>query len=370
MRRGAAAVGILLAGVIPASDALAQSAAPTVDVAPSCVVPGAATRMVIWGAGWPNGAVALSRGSGRVTTAVGTAMARPSPVGSRPGTFTFGATITAAASEKQFQILATGGGISTSSNLVAVSTTCPSTISVAPPCLKAPGSVTVSGAGFTPGVASVMADPAGAAESTPRTAVVDKPGTFSVAIDVPFAGGTVPIVATQFSTATAVPVPPIRALAFVEPCPPDPPPTTSTTRVTPGSTTTTAPGPGSTTSTVPAPHIPPVLVPTPGATARVSISPLTVRPGRCNVLVVSAAPPGLAVVARYADGPPVSGQTGPGGGAVLSVCHPHASGVPLGPVTVLVGIGPMAPAPVFSVLRVPPRPQPPLLQSGSDSRRS
>jgi len=63
-------------------------------------------------------------------------------------------------------------------------------------------------------------------------------------------------------------------------------------------------------------------------------------------------------------------MTGPDGGAVLSVCHPHDSGTPLGPVKVLIGIGPLAPVPVFTILRVPPRPQPPLLQSGADSRRS
>jgi len=78
-----------------------------------------------------------------------------------------------------------------------------------------------------------------------------------------------------------------------------------------------------------------------------------------DVVVPDSCP--LAVVARFADGPPVNGVTRPGGGAVLSVCHPHDSGTPLGPVKVLIGIGPLPPVPVFTILRVPPRPQPPLL---------
>ena len=107
-----------------------------------------------------------------------------------------------------------------------------------------------------------------------------------------------------------------------------------------------------------------------GPSAQVSISPRTVRPGRCSVIVVSSAPAALPVTARFADGPPVSGVTGLGGGTVLSVCQSHDSGAKLGPVRVLIGIGPAAPVPVFTVLRVPARPQPPLLQSGADGRRS
>jgi len=88
------------------------------------------------------------------------------------------------------------------------------------------------------------------------------------------------------------------------------------------------------------------------------------------VVVISAAPPAIAVVARYADGPPVAGQTGATGGAVLSLCEPHDSGGRLGPVKVLIGIGPGPPVPVFTELRVPRRPQAPLLQAGADARRS
>lgn len=364
-----AALVVILGGLAPAPGALAQSSGPVVAVAPSCVVPGVATQVVIWGASWPAGQVVLRRRSGRVFTPVGTAESRTSPRG-RPGTFTLTTTV---AADEPFQIVASQPDISAVSNPVAAAPACPPQITVAPTCLRGPGKVTVNGTGFAPGAVGVIADPFGAAESEVQTADASTAGAFSLVLDVPFAGGTVPIIATQFSGISTVSLPPTRAVAFVGPCPPDPPrTTTSTTRPPPGTTTTTGADPGTTTTatTVPAPGIPPVTVPTPGATAQVTISPRTVRPGRCNVIVVSAAPPGLPVVARYVDAPPVSGQTDPGGGTVLSICHPHDSGVPLGPVQVLIGIGPMAPMPVFTVLRVPPRPQPPLLQSGGDSRRS
>lgn len=366
------ALVVLLAGLGPVPEAMAQSAT-SVAMAPSCVPPGVSTRIVVLGAGWPDGPVVLSRLSGRTTTPVGTATARPSPVGGQAGTFTFIGTVT---SDAPFRIVASRGEISRASDIVAVSASCPAQVSVVPPCSKGPGRPTVSGTGFVPGTVSIIADPFGAAESPPQTAAVDKAGVFSTAFDVAFGGAAVPIVATQPSPVGTVSLPPIRAVAFVDPCPPDPLPTTTSTRGEPTttSTNTTAPKPGVTTTTVtppggdPPPGNPPITVP--GATAKVSISPSTVRPGRCAVLVVSAAPPALPVVARYADGPAVNAQTGPDGGTVLSLCHAHDSGVPLGPVKVLIGIGPLAPVPVFTVLRVPPRPQPPLLQSGADSRRS
>jgi hypothetical protein len=354
--------------------AMAAVAVPVVvSAAPTCVAPGVATRVVIYGSGWPGETVTLSRNEAGVTTPLGTATPRTSPVRNQAGSFSATRTITAGAS---FRITAAVGELVRNVD-VAVSTSCPLLLTVKPDCLSAPGTVPVqvTGANFVPGSqVPLEVDPFGNAEAQPLTVGADKDGAFSTAVPVAFAGAPVPIVASRFNNATTVVLPPVRAVAFVNPCPPAgtttsttrPPANTTTTRPKAGPTTTTgAPPPGD-----PPPEVPPVRVPTPGATADVSISPLTVRPGRCVVIVVAAAPPALPVIARFADGPPVNGVTGPDGGAVVSVCHSHDSGIPLGPVKVLIGIGPAPPAPVFTVLRVPPRPQPPLLQSGSDSRRS
>ncbi len=364
-----------MAAVVPApGTAFAQVAPTAVAVAPTCVVAGVATRMVILGVGWSNGAVELTQNE----SPLGTATARTSPVRQQAGSFSFSTTITA---DGPFRISARQGELVRSAS-VAAQSGCPLQISLKPPCLSGPGLVQVSGTGFGAGSqVPIDVDPFGNTETLSATVTADKGGTFSTSVNVPFTDVAVPIVATRPSTTGTAVIPPSRAVAFVDPCPPPPSTTTttSTTRAPPGGTTTTTTGtvgPTTTTTTlpigVPPPGVPPVNIPTPtpGDTAQVSISPNTVRPGRCNVIVVSAAPPALAVIVQYADGPPVTGQTNPAGGTVLSVCHPHDSGMPLGPVNVLIGIGPLAPTPVFTVLRVPARPQPPLLQSGADSRRS
>jgi hypothetical protein len=375
LRRVVVSVVAVLVAVLPSPLAVdAAVVLQSISVAPTCVAPGVATRVVILGASWAPGPVTLEQNTGRLTTPLGTATARTSPVRQRPGSFSFTVTVTAAAA---FRVIGRQGNLAAAAD-VAVQSTCPLQISAKPPCLAAAGPVQVSGSGFVPGSSiPIDVDPFGNAETPSSQEVsVARDGTFSTTVEVPFSGATVPIIATRPSTSATAVIPAARAVAFVDPCPP--PPTTTTTTKPPVRVTTTAPKVAQRTTTtkpndtpppsVP-PDIPPIDVPTPGATAEVSFSPRTVRPGRCVVLVVAAAPPALPVVARYADGPPVTSQTGPAGGAVLSLCHPHDSGMPLGPVKILVGIGPAAPVPLFTVLRVPTRPQPPLLQAGADGRR-
>ncbi len=368
------ALVLLGACLVPAPSALAQSQGPVLFVAPTCLPRGATARVVVLGAGWAPGPVTLSRVDEDGTTApVGTATARTSPAGIA-GSFSITITVTATAT---FAIRADQDDSETSrSDSVAVPTGCRPQVSVRPPCLKAPGTVQVNGTGFPAGRVQIQVDPFGNAEAASQFASVDATGAFAATATIAVTGAAVPVVVSLVPSGATNGPQSTRTAAFVDPCPPDP--TTSTTRRAPPDPGpgTTAPQPGPTTTTGapppadPVPGVPPVIVPGPGVSAQVSISPRTIRPGRCAVLVVAAAPQALAVVARFADGPPVNGQTGPDGRAVLSVCHAHASGIPLGPVVVLFGLGAVAPTPAFTVLRVPPRPQPPLLQSGSDSRRS
>lgn len=361
---------MVLGVLVPAPPTAAQELFFEVSVAPTCVRPGVATRIVITGSGWINNqSVAL--------TAQGTAMppqtvtARTSPFGQVSGSFTLTTTVTATS---RFRIMAVQAGQLTAvSSYVEPETTCKEQISIKPGCLTAPGvaPVTVSGSGFGSGTAlHIVADPYGNAERAAVNIDADEAGNVQAAIEAGFAGSAVPIVVSWFSAEQEK-----GAVAFLEPCPP--PQTTAPTVTRPRQTTTVPPAvPGTTTSTtvpgvgVPPPGDPPITIPTPGANVRVSISPYTVRPGRCVVLLVSGAPPALAMTARFEDGPPVSAPAGPAGGVVLSLCHSHDSGVPLGPVRVLIGIGTAAPQPVFTVLRVPARPQPPMLQAGADGRRS
>lgn len=374
-----AAVLVAVLAAPPSVDAAVPqqaTAGPAISAAPTCVTAGVATRVVILGANWAPGPVVLEQSTAGVVAPLGTATARTSPVRQRPGSFSFTATITATA---PFRIIGRqlGGEVNAATDVVVATSPCPVQISAKPPCLTTAGPVQVSGSGFTPGSQiPVDVDPFGNAETpSSQTVAVDQDGRFTTTVEVPFTGATVPIIATRPSTSVIAVLPPARAVVFIDPCPP-PPPTTTTSTTRPPNITTTTGGrvaqPTTTVTTVPTPppDIPPLDVPTPGATAEVSFSPRTVRPGRCVVVVVAAAPPGLPVVARFADGPPVTSQTSPAGGAVLSLCHPHDSGIPLGPVKVILGIGPVAPVPVFTVLRVPARPQPPLLQSGADGRRS
>jgi len=364
-------VVVLLVWALPAPAVLAQSTAPRVLVAPTCLIRGTTVRIVIQGLGFFNRPVSLSRDNG---TPLGTVTAGPSPVGQVSGTFTFTTTVTADAG---FRVLARQGtGPAVTSSFVDALPKCGAQVSVRPTCLTgtSTSTVTIQGTDFGSGTAvRVAVDQYGPAEAEPRELDADESGGFTVPVTVRFTGATVPVVVTWFADDRSN-----SAVAFVDPCPP--PPTTTTTATTrPGPVIgppPPGPGPGSTTTTTPTlgipppgdapPGVPPVTLPS----AKVSISPRTVRPGRCVVIVVFDAPAALPVSARFADGPVVNSQTGPGGGTVLSVCHSHDSGVPLGPVQVLIGIGPLAPVPVFTVLRVPPRPQPPLLQSGADSRRS
>jgi hypothetical protein len=229
--------------------------------------------------------------------------------------------------------------------------------------------VDVSGSGFQRfSPLTVVADPFGNAERARVPITTDGNGSYGTTIEVNFAGAAVPIVVSPSNQEGEHSV-----VGFLLPCPP---PQTTTPTITRPPQTTLPPDPGTTTTTVLVPgdpppvEVPPVTIPGVDPTVKVSISPYTIRPGRCVVLVVSAAPPGLVVVARFQDGSPVSAAAGPGGGVVLSLCHSHDSGVPLGPVQVLIGMGTAAPQPVFTVLRVPARPQPPMLQAAADGRRS
>ncbi len=359
---------VLLATVVPAAGAPAAAVLPAITVVPTCVPQGSTARILILGFQWADGPVDLLRNG----VLLGKVTARLSPVSQRAGSFSYTADVPATTA---FVITATQGK-STASVDVPVRTGCQPQVSVSPKCLKVAGSVQLSGSGFPPGrEVQIRVDPFGAAERPIQTTTADKVGAVAASVDVPFTGAPVPVMVTRPSIDGITFIPEVHVVAFVEPCPPDqtvttPKPNTDTTKPDinapkTGPTTTAGPPPGD----LP-PEVPPVEVPTPGATAEVSISPRTIRPGRCSVIVIAAAPPALPVVARFADGPPVSSQTGPTGGAVVSVCHPHHSGLPLGPVKVLLAIGPATPVPVFTVLRVPPRPQPPLLQSGADGRRS
>jgi hypothetical protein len=364
-----AAAALVLGLLVPVPSTLAQELFFEVSVAPTCVRPGVATRIVITGSGWINNQpVALSAQGAAMPPQMVTA--RTSPFGQASGSFTITLSVTATS---RFRILASQvGQLNAQSSYVEPQTTCKEQISIQPPCRTAPGvaPVTVSGSGFGPGTAlHIVADPFGNAERAAVNIDADESGNVGVTIEVGFAGAAVPIVVTWFAQEQEK-----AALAFLEPCPPPQttaptvtrPPQTTIPPTVPGTTTsTTVPGPGD-----PPPGDPPITIPTPGANVKVSISPYTVRPGRCVVLVVSAAPPGLSMVARFEDGVTVSRATGPTGEVVLSLCHSHDSGVPLGPVKVLIGVGSAPPLPVFTVLRVPARPQPPMLQAGADGRRS
>lgn len=366
-----AALVAVAATVVPGPGASAIIDVATVTVAPSCIAPGVATRIVILGAGWANGPVELSSVSAGASIALGTPTAATSPVRQQPGSFSLTTTVTASA---PFRVAARQPASQRSSAVsVQVQSGCPLQLSVKPPCLGAPGSGTVSGAGFPPGQqVPIEVDPYGPGEQQPQAATAGANGSFTTVVAVPFTGATVPIVASSLAAFGGTDLPDARAVAFVAPCPPPATTITSTTRplvtttsARPGVTTTTV-GPPPGTTPPPPPPPPPVVLPG----AKATISPTTVRPGRCAVVVISEAPPATGVVARFADRAPVSAQTGPTGGAVLSLCEPHDSGQPLGPVAVLIGLGPAAPAPVFVELRVPRRPQSPLLQSGADTRRS
>ncbi|MEO5680534.1 MAG: hypothetical protein ABIS47_12790 [Acidimicrobiales bacterium] len=370
-------VALVLAGLVVPGSAGAQ-AAPSIQVAPTCAV-GNPVRIDILGQSWQAGKpVAISVRIGDVTTSRGTVIPQAtSPVSQRPGSFSFVASV---ATTSNFDVIATQGK-SLSTATVGVDTNCGYGISVKPPCLSGPGTVRVTGFGFPSNTrVPVDVDPLGNAEAATQQASTDGNGSFAIALALPAPTGPIPIVASRrFSSVPGggdvVAVFVSLAVAFVDPCPP--PPSTTTTRTTPG-TTGTVPGTTSTTGTtttvvVPPTVPPPVGVPPvtpPGTPASISISPRTLRPGRCAVLVISGAPPSVPVVARFDDGPPVNAQTRPDGGAVMSICVPHDAGNRLGPVGVVLTLGSFGPAPVFTELRVPARPQPPLLQAGADDRRS
>lgn len=350
--------------------AQAQSTAPSIVLAPTCVTPGATFRIVVLGSGWADGVVALALNVGRVTTPLGTATAVTSTVTVRPGSFSFTAIVTISANP--MRITAMQGNNFQAVNLGISSTgSCPLQIGLTPACLGGPGLVTVGGTGFGPGPVEIYVDPYGPAETAPQAATADKAGVFTTAVFVPFAGVTVPIVVVKPSPPGGIAfVPPGRAVTFVGVCPPPQP--TTTIRTTTTSTTAPKSTSSSSSTTITTTVGPTVTVPPPVASVpvQVSISPNTVRPGRCAVIVVAAAPPTVPVVVKFADRAPVAGQTAADGRAVVSICEPHNSGEPLGPVSVLVGVGSAAPIPMFTVLRVPARPQPPLLTADADSRRS
>lgn len=365
---------VLLSAMLaaPPAGSLPQQSPPiSFTVAPSCAQVGVSTRLVIVGAGWYDRDVTIRvNADGKITT-IGPVRPRNSPV--RPEAGRGFSVITSATAVKQLLVTATDGELTREAQ-VLLRSTCPQ-VAVKPTCLAGPGTVEVTGSGFVPGKVPIQVDPFGNAETPPQDATADRAGNFRAPVVVPFKGGPVPIVVTRFGPPTTGVVVSGLLVVFVDPCSPPVTTTTSTTRrSTPD---TTAPLGVTTTSSVPTGTPPPPGTPPPGEppvtvgpTARVSISPRTVRPGRCVVIVVSAAPAALPVTARFADGPLVNGVTGPGGGTVLSVCQSHDSGAALGPVKVLIGVGSLAPVPAFTVLRVPPRPQPPLLQSGADGRRS
>ena len=352
---------LLLAALLPGPAARAQVAGPAVEIWPDCVRQGATARIQIVGFRWALGSPVQLFHNG---TAIGTGTVRSTQSGTG---FTFVAEVPATG---LFVVTAQQGRFQAVDRVQVSTVPCPGQVTVAPTCLRAKGDVQVSGSGFGPGsVVQVYADLFGPAEAQVSMDASEQ-GTFSIAVPVGFSGGTVPIAVVGLLRGDEFPT---RFVAFVDPCPPPPTTTTTTTRPAPvRTTTTTATTQPVTTTTIAStpPQIPPAQVPTQGATAAVSISPRTVRPGRCAVIVIAAAPPGLPVVVRFADGPPVTSQVGPAGGTVASVCHPHDSGLRLGPVQVLLAIGAVEPIPVFTVLRVPARPQPPLLQAGADGRRS
>lgn len=370
----AAVLAVLAAVLVGPGPSAAQSTnGPSLLVAPTCVRSGQATRILILGLGWPDGPVALAAGEGPdASNDLGTATPRVSPVSQQKGSFSFFATVTATSS---LEVVARSQQSEvTRSTSVSVQSTCPFGATVTPTCLGGAGDVQVSGAGFEANrPASIIVDPLGDAEAQRPAAQTNASGAFTATVPLPAPKGPIPVLVTQTSS-TVVAAPIVRrAVAFVDPCPPPAPTTTSTTRRPAQATTTTAARQDTTTTSVTVPpgvppEVPPATVP--GTPIQVSIFPNTVRPGRCAVLAIAAAPPGAPVVARFADGPNVNAQTGPDGRAVVSVCVPHSSGNLLGPVDVVVTIGAFGPAPLFRVLRVPARPQPPLLQASADGRRS
>lgn len=358
----------MLAPVVASGAPAAAQEHGTIAVAPSCVEAGVPTRILVLGRDWGSGPVELLATTGGVTTPLGRVTPRISPRSQQPGTFSFVATVTPA--PQLLEVTAAQERGPKRSVSVSVQSTCPQQLSVKPPCLGAAGTVEVSGSGFTlAGSVRVDVDPFGDAEAPPQD-VPTNGGAFAASVSLPLPTRPIPILVSQVSRATTAALV-IREVVFVDPCPP--PASTSTTRgttTTVGGTTTTAGAAGTTTTL--ALGTPPEL-PTetpPGTTVKVSISPRTVRPGRCAVLVIWDAPAGAAVMARFADGPPVNAQIGGDGRKVVSVCVPHDSGGRLGAVGVLLSIGPLGPVEIAKVLRVPSRAQPPLLQVGSDSRRS
>ena len=366
-RRAITVVVAVLAAMLPVAVPAGAEEHGTITVAPTCVAAGVPTRIVILGRSWEAGPVALSATTGAVTTQLGSATPRTSPVGQQPGSFSFGATVTATPPTLEVTALQ---GTNKRTVTVFVQSVCPWQLTAKPACLSVPGQVTVSGTGFTFGTSVVMAvDPFGNAEAPPQN-VPTTNGSFTANVTLPALTGPIPIVVSQQGTAGISVSQSIRGVVFVDPCPP--PATTTTVRqtTTTRGVTTTAAVPGTTTTLVLG--IPPEVPgeTPPGTPVKVSISPRTVRPGRCVVLVLSDAPPAAPVTARFADGPPVPGTIGPDGRAVVSVCVPHDSGGRLGPVAMVLAIAAFPPVTLSSVLRVPPRPQPPLLQAGSDSRRS
>jgi len=357
---------VVLLALLPAPTALAQSV-PRLGVAPFCVAPGIAARIVILGEGWGPGPVNLFQSTG---ASIGSVTPGTSPARGQAGAFSFSTTITA---DGSFEIIATQGNAVARTFLRVLSDCPPLPLSVTLSCRTVPGALQVSGTGFDPGLeVQVDIDPFGNAETLPQVTLASGTGSFAANFDVRrLTGATVPVVATQPSGLSPAAAGKRRAVAFFKLDPCSPPPTPPTVGTNPPKSGTTSSTTTTTTATIGVPPlVPPATVPTPGARALATISPTTVRPGRCAVVVISAAPATTPVVARFADRPSVGGQTGPTGLAVLSLCEPHNSGAPLGSVKVLIGIGPGPPVPVFDELRVPRRPEPPLLQSGADIRRS
>jgi len=341
----------------------------TIEVVPTCIAPGTPSGIVVLGRSWTTKPVQLSMTTGGVTKPLGSANPRVSPVTQQAGSFSFLATVTGTA--PILEVTAVQGNV-TSTAAMLVQGGCVLQVSAKPPCLGGPGTALVSGTGFKPNAGvPIDVDLFGDAEAPSLWVKTNAAGAFSAGVALPAPKGPIPIIASNLVGGEGTLIV-TTAVVFVAPCPPPGVSTTSTSQPAAIATTTTTAGPGSTTTVAvgkaPPPGVPPDLPP--GTPARVSISPRTVRPGRCAVVTISDAPPALPVMARFADGPPVGSQTGPDGRSVVSVCVPHDSGGRIGPVGVVLAIGPFGPTPVFTVLRVPSRPQPPLLQAGADSRRS
>lgn len=368
MVRGVAVVALAaLVSVLQAPLPAGGQVGNSLFVAPTCMTPGTA-RILVLGQGWLSSPVQLSMvASTGATTPLGTV--NPQTVGQRVGAFSFVATVTATTG---FEVVATQSDARPLREPVAVQNACGFQLSARPTCLSGPGTVEVVGSGFLKdSEVGVIVDPFGDAERELPNATTGGTGSFTATVDLPARQRPIPIVVSQSSPREGAAGELILAVVFIDPCPP---PGTTTSATRPRSTTTTATTAAvkDTTTTVTTITQPPEVPPEtpPGTTVQVSISPKTVRPGRCVVLVMANAPAGAPVVARFADGPPVNAQVGPDGRTVVSVCVPHDSGGRLGPVAIVLSIGSFGPAPISTVLRVPSRPQPPLLQSAGDTLRS